>query len=248
MSSRGGTVKDKRVVTDFLGVEVERVSTGCEPLDTLLNGGVEKGVISNFYGESGTGKTNVCIQVAAEVAQDGGKVAYVDSEASFSPERFIQIASEDALDNIFLKDVTDFEQQVETIEGLENLVEEEGIDLIVVDSLVSLYRLKVNGDNANEVNQELSQQLSTLSGIARNHNLPVMITNQVYTSFDEDELELVGRDVPKYWSKCLVKLSQADKNIRKARISKHRSLPEGKEVQFEITDEGLVESSEGGLF
>ena len=229
-------------------MEVERISTGCKPLDSLLNGGVEKGVISNFYGESGSGKTNVCIQVSAKVAENDGKVAYIDSEASFSPERFMQIADEDALDNIFLKDVTDFDQQDETIEGLENLVEDESIDLIVVDSLVSLYRLKVNGENAQEINQELSQQLSTLSGIARNHNIPVMITNQVYTSFDEDGLELVGRDVPKYWSKCLVELSQNDKNVRKARIAKHRSLPEGKEILFEITDEGLVETKESGLF
>lgn len=207
---------------------------------------MEKGVISNFYGESGSGKTNACIQVAAEVAENGGNVAYVDTEASFSAERFIQIASEEALDNIFLKDATDFEEQEEAINSLEELKED--ISLIIVDSMVSLYRLKVKGDNANEINNELSGQLSKLSGIARKQNIPVLITNQVYTSFDKDELEIVGRDVPRYWSKCLVQLSPADKGVRTAEIAKHRSLPEGKKVRFKITDDGLVESKESGLF
>jgi DNA repair protein RadB len=227
-------------------VKVERVSTGCEPLDTLLGGGIERGVISNFYGESGSGKTNVCIQVAAEVAENGGNAAYIDTEASFSPERFIQIASEEALDNIFVKDATDFEEQEQAIESLEELKED--IDLVIVDSMVSLYRLKVNGDNAHEVNNELSGQLSQLSKIARKQNIPVLITNQVYTSFDDDKLEIVGRDVPKYWSKCLVKLSKDEKDVRKAEIAKHRSLPEGKKVRFQITDDGLEECEDGGLF
>lgn len=227
-------------------MRVQRISTGCEPLDSLLGGGVEKGVISNFYGESGSGKTNVCIQVAAEVAENGGKVAYVDTEASFSAERFIQIASEDALDNIFLKDATDFQEQKESIKSLGDMKED--LDLVIVDSMVSLYRLKVNNDNANQINNELSDQLSQLSKIARKQEIPVLITNQVYTSFDEDKLEIVGRDVPRYWSKCLVKLSQNGENTRTAEIAKHRSLPSGKKVQFQITDEGLVEPDEGGLF
>ncbi len=227
-------------------MEVERVSTGCEPLDSLLGGGIERGVISNFYGESGSGKTNVCIQIAAEVAENGGNVAYIDTEASFSAERFMQIASEQELDNVFLKDATDFQEQEEAINSLEEMKED--LELIIVDSMVSLYRLKVNGDNASEINNELSGQLSKLSGIARKQNIPVVVTNQVYTSFEKEDLELVGRDVPKYWSKCLVKLSSDEKNVRRAEISKHRSLPEGKKIQFHITDDGLEVNEDGGLF
>ena len=227
-------------------MEVERIETGCEPLDKLLNGGVERGIISNFYGESGSGKTNVCIQVAAEVAKNGGNVAYIDTEAGFSPERFVQIAGEEELENLFLKDATDFDEQKSAIKSLDEFKED--VELIIVDSMVSLYRLQVNGDNANEVNQELSRQLSELSKIARKHNIAVMVTNQVYTSFEKEELELVGRDVPRYWSKCLVKLSKEDKNIRKAEISKHRSLPEGKEIRFGLSDDGLVKDESGGLF
>lgn len=227
-------------------MEIERVDTGSDLIDDFLQGGIEKGIITNVYGESGTGKTAFCIQVAAEVAQSGGKVAYIDTEGGFSPERMKQMADEDALENLVIKNPVDFKGQEETIDELEALVEQENIDFVVVDSAVSLYRLKVNGDNASEINQRLSQQLSELSKIARTQNIPVMITNQVYTSFDEEDLELVGRDVPKYWSKCLIKLSE--NSSRKMEISKHRSIPRGRSRKFSIANEGIVEEKEGGLF
>jgi len=229
-------------------VEVERVSTGSEPIDSLLNGGIEKGLITNVFGESGSGKTNLCVQVAAEVAKNGGKVIYIDTEKGFSPERFSQIASEKDLENMLLMEPYDFQEQADRINALEGVVEEEEPELVIVDSMVSLYRLQAKGDQIQEVNQKLSQQLSQLAKIARKYNMPVMITNQVYTSFEEDEIELVGRDVPRYWSKCLVKLTNHDKNVRKAEIEKHRSLPEGRAEKFEITDAGLVTYKKKGLF
>lgn len=227
---------------------VERLSTGSKPIDGLLNGGIEKGIITNVFGESGSGKTNFCIQAAAEVAGEGGKVAYIDTEKGFSAERFVQVASEKALENIRLMEPVDFQEQEDDIAKLRALVKEEEVELIVVDSLVSLYRLQANGDNISEVNQRLSQQLSELSKIAREQNIPILVTNQVYTSFDEDDLELVGRDVPRYWSKCLLKLSYQDKNLRKIEVEKHRSLPEAKSRQFQIVNEGLIEPEKKGLF
>lgn len=227
---------------------VERLSTGSEPIDSLLNGGIEKGIITNVFGESGSGKTNFCVQVAAHVAKNRDKIAYIDTEKGFSAERFIQVADEESLQNVTVMEPVDFEEQEEDIDRLKVLVKEEDISLIVIDSLVSLYRLQVNGDRAKEINQRLSQQLSELSKMARTQNIPVLVTNQVYTSFDEEDLELVGRDVPRYWSKALLKLSYEDKNLRKIEVEKHRSLPEGKARQFQIANEGLVEPEKKGLF
>jgi DNA repair protein RadB len=227
---------------------VERLETGSKPIDKLLDGGIEKGIITNVFGESGSGKTNFCVQVAAKVAKDGGRVAYIDTEKGFSAERFIQIAEEKSLENLSVLEPVDFEEQETAIEQLKTLTEQDDIDLVVVDSLVSLYRLQANGDQAKELNQRLSQQLSELSKIARRENIPILVTNQVYSSFDEEGIELVGRDVPRYWSKCLLKLSEYDKNVRKVEIEKHRSMPEGKSRQFKIANEGLVKPDKKGLF
>lgn len=231
--------KDKRISKTKYSVAVERVSTGSEPIDKLLKGGVEKGIITNIFGESGTGKTNVCIQAAAHIAKNGGKVIYIDTEKGLSTERFTQIADEDALKNLHLLEPMTFEEQEQKINALPELLTDD-TELVIVDSMVSLYRLQANGDNVSEINQRLSKQFSQLSKAARKHNLAVMVTNQVYTSFDEDSLELVGRDVPRYWSKCLLKLSYEDQNLRKMEIEKHRSMPEGKACRFKIANEGLL--------
>jgi DNA repair protein RadB len=229
-------------------VEVERISTGSQHIDKFLNGGLEKGIVNNVYGESGSGKTNLCVQIAAQVAENNEKVAYIDTEAGFSPERFLQISNKEALDNILIRSPTTFEEQEKAIETLEQTVKQEKIKLVIVDSAVSLYRLKVNGDNASEINNQLSGQLSQLTKIAREQKIPVLITNQVYTSFDEGNMEIVGKDVPKYWSKCLLKLSEKGKNKRQIEIDKHRSLPEGKKIQFKITNNGLTKPDQKGLF
>ena len=229
-------------------MEVERVSTGSEPIDSFLKGGLETGIITNVFGESGSGKTNFCVQVAAHLADQGEKVVYIDTEKGFSPERFKQIASDKALENLVVNEPLDFEEQEEAIESLENIVEENDASTVIVDSMVSLYRLKAKGDQYQEINQRLSQQLSELSKIARKEDIPVLITNQVYTSFDEEGLELVGRDVPRYWSKCLLQLSNEENGVRKIEIEKHRSMPEGKSAQFKITNSGLETVDKKGLF
>lgn len=218
---------------------VERVETGSKPVDNLLGGGIEKGIITNVFGESGTGKTNLCVQAAAQVASNQGEVIYIDTEKGFSTERFKQIASEEALENLHLLEPMTFEEQEEKINSLPALTDQGDIQLVIVDSMVSLYRLQANGENVSEVNQRLSQLLSQLSKTARTENIPVMVTNQVYTSFDEEDLELVGRDVPRYWSKCLLKLSYEDQSLRKIEIEKHRSRPEGMSKKFKIVNEGL---------
>ena len=48
---------------------------------------------------------------------------------------------------------------------------------------------------------------------------------------------MVGGDLLKYWSKCLIELKN-HYGRRKLIIKKHRSLPE-KELTFEITNEGI---------
>lgn len=220
----------------------EKLSTGCEALDELLGGGLEHGVITNVYGGAGSGKTNVCLQAVATALQErDGNVIFVDTEGGFSSERFLQLHdNEDALDRIVLYEPTSFEDQEQVFDGLEDGVEEHDAELVVVDSLVALYRLQLNGGDAQETNTALSRQFSVLSTIAREHDLPVLVTNQVYSEFDSDGTELVGRDIPAYWSKTLLELETLGDSRRKARIDKHRSRPAGIETEFYITDDALT--------
>ena len=73
-------------------------------IDELLDGGFENDVVTTIYGPAGSGKTNICILSAINVARQGGKVIFIDSEGGFSAERAKQICKEDTekiLDKIF---------------------------------------------------------------------------------------------------------------------------------------------------
>jgi len=60
------------------------------PMDKLLNGGIERDAITNIYGPAGSGKTNIAL--AATIITSGEKkVIYMDTEGSFSLERFRQL-------------------------------------------------------------------------------------------------------------------------------------------------------------
>ncbi len=203
-------------------------------IDELLDGGVEKGAITNFYGPAGSGKTNLALIFTLACVKES-KVAFIDTEGNFSTERFFQLGGqEEDLKNILYNHLSNFKEQTKIVQKLKNT----DVKLIVIDSIVSLYRLEIDKDNYTEINKELAKQLSSLSTIAREKKIPIIITNQVY-SVNSDEIELSGRDIMKYWSKCLIELKKVDDNRRLAILRKHRSLPEGEKIEFEITKDGI---------
>lgn len=167
------------------------------------------------------------------------KVVYIDTEGSFSLERFRQMGGTDKdLKNIIMLNVHAWEEQIKSIDSMEKMAEKDKIGLIVVDSLVALYRLELDEKNFPAVNKQLATQYSILSKIVRKHRIPVLVTNQVYSK--GDQVELTSRTIARYWSKTLIELKKTEKeNQRMAILRKHRSLPEGKHVEFEITGEGL---------
>lgn len=219
-----------------------KTSTGSDVLDWLLEGGYEKEVITTIYGPAGSGKTNICLLCAAHFADK--KVIYIDTEGSFSLSRFRQITNnvEEKLKNIIILKPTTFSEQQKSFSELKKLVHNK-TGIIIVDSIAMLYRLEMGQTkNIYEVNKQLGIQLSSLTEIARKNHIPVLITNQVYQDFEQkDKVNIVGGDLLKYQSKCLIELKKRDDGVRKAIIRKHRSIEENKEIEFTITNLGIEE-------
>ena len=44
---------------------MDRLAFGCGTIDAMLEGGVEAGCLTLLYGEAGTGKTTLCLLLAA---------------------------------------------------------------------------------------------------------------------------------------------------------------------------------------
>jgi DNA repair protein RadB len=217
------------------------------PIDKMLDGGLEEDAITNVYGPPGVGKTNIALAAALSCIKTK-KVAYMDTEGSFSTERFRQMGgTEKDMKNGIMLNAHTWEEQNKMMEDIESMAEKEKIGLIVIDSMVALYRLELDDKNFPAVNKQLATQYSILSKIVRKHRIPVLVTNQVYSK--GDQVELTSRTIARYWSKTLIELKKTEKESqRMAVLRKHRSLPEGKYVEFEIVQEGLKQVGKFSLF
>ena len=219
-----------------------KIPTGTAVVDWLLEGGYEKDCITTIYGPAGSGKTNLCM-IAVASSEPGKKVIYIDTEGSFSLARLKQITDdyEAVLKRTVILQPTDFAEQQKVFEKLRKIVSDK-ISMIILDSVAMLYRLEMGQTkNVQKVNRELGIQLAYLTQLARKKNIPILITNQVYADFeDKEKTKMVGGDLLKYASKCLIELQRKD-GYRQAILRKHRSIEEDKSVEFKIVDRGLEE-------
>lgn len=224
---------------------MERIPCGCKCIDEMLGGGFESGIVTQLYGASGTGKTNVCIQLAVETVKRGKKAVFIDTEG-FSAERFRQIAGDDAkkiAGDIIIYEPANFEQQYSAITDVEKLVSEK-IGLIILDSAALFYRLGLTQDDSEEENvalrRELVNQIGLLHGMARKYSISVVITNQVFKDVNTGELCPVGGNALEHLSKTIILLERTGMGKRRATLRKHRSRGEGASCDFMLTETGAV--------
>ena len=103
-----------------------RLPSECSSLDSMLEGGFESGVISLVFGEAGTGKTNLALQLARSCAR-GDKIAiYIDGEG-VSGDRLGQLfrgSQKALLKKVLFHAPQNMEEQMliaEELEDFENL-------------------------------------------------------------------------------------------------------------------------------
>ncbi len=233
---------------------VRRLTTGCTSLDKLLGGGVETQSITEFYGEFGTGKSQICQQLCVTVqlpyehgGLDGGAL-YVDTENTFRPERIMQIAPrfnldpEDVLKKIIFAEAYTSNHQVVLLENADEVIKDGDIRLIVVDSVTSHFRSEYIGrELLAPRQQELNRHLHKLIRMSRAFNTAVVVTNQVMAqpdAFFAKVVQPVGGHVMGHTSHTRVFLRKGRDNLRIAKLVVSPFLPEG-ETPLRITERGV---------
>lgn len=216
-------------------------------LDVLLGGGVEKGAITQIFGPPSSGKSNIALNLTVNVAKTGKKAIYIDTEGGISIDRIRQIAQHDfesVANNIIVFEPTSFSEQNDNLRAIEIWLKQnsEDVDLLVLDSAVALYR--VDDMKSSKLNKELGKQMGILAKIARKYDMAVLLTNQIYNSFDDEgnnDIKAVGGTILQYWSKVIIQLEKGEQtNERTATLRRHRSIAEGKQATFRITSTGIV--------
>lgn len=221
----------------------EPIPTGCGPVDDLLGGGFERGTVTQVYGQPAAGKTNLSLGAAVEVAAEGGRAVYVDTEG-LSVDRFEQLLEarvdgdvEAAAGRIVVESAYDFDEQAEAVRDAQEFARE--ADLIVLDSATGFYRLKRTEDeNAGDALRQIARQVTHLLSLARKHDLAVVITNQVFSDPDSDRTKALGGHTLEHWTGTVLRVDRYRGGNRKTTLEKHRAKPAGQTAQFRITDRG----------
>jgi len=233
---------------------VSRVTTGSEKLDELLGGGIETQAITEMHGAFGSGKSQLGLQLAvnAQLPKDkgglGGKVIFIDSEGTFRPERITQMATalgldpKKTMDNILVGRAYNSDHQVMLVEKSEEVIKEQGVKMIIVDSITSAFRSDYTGRGtlANR-QQKLNRHLHKLQRLADVYNLAIYLTNQVMSRPDilfGDPTAPIGGHILGHLSTFRVYLRKSKDEKRIARLIDSPSLPEGETV-FRVCTDGI---------
>jgi len=219
-----------------------KLGTDVAPVDALMGGGVESGTFTMFYGEGGTGKTTLCLHLCLQCVNAGGKVAFVDTEG-VSMERFQQLAGDRgdqvARDMLFFE-AYDMKQQTEAVNKVIHLCQaEKRIRLVVLDSLTVFYRLALGTGEESAFRSRLSSQVVKLLSTARQLDLVVVGTTQVYRDGNTCQVRPIGGHMLMHNAKAVFAIERHESGERELVVTKHRSLKEGDSIRFVLGPTGI---------
>jgi RecA/RadA recombinase len=165
------------------------ISTGSNAIDALLGGGIRSGMITDIYGESGSGKSQLCFTLCAKCAKDGSSTLFIDTAGTFRPERIMEISgSQFALEKItYVRALTAMDQMNATKKILEVRP-----TLVVVDSLTSLFSSEYSGPERHLI---LMRYLHELALLAISTGCVIVVTNMVRTAPPITLIDQAGRNV-----------------------------------------------------
>ena len=253
---RDSNVLEKEFITADAALEKRRsmlrCSTGSGALDDLLLGGIETQAVTEFYGEFGSGKSQICHTLCATARQpveSGGLDAntiYIDTEGTFRPERVQEIArsrgydSTQILKSIAVCKVYNSSHLELIIKNLGKYVDDFKAKLVVIDSVISLHRAEFAGRGTlADRQQRLNSMLHKIIRLAEIYNIAVVITNQVQSSPDTffgDPTKAAGGNVLGHASTYRIYLRKSGEN----RIAKMIDSPYHpySDVRFTVNERG----------
>ena len=219
----------------------ETVSSGVDGLDSLLNGGIERGTVTVLSGPTGVGKTTTGTSFAVEAASRGERSAlylFEESTGTFR-HRCSEI-------NLPVDELTAAETlAVEAVEpvtispdefasAVRTEVETHGTKLVMIDG-ISGYRLSMRGDDDNIVTE-----LHSLCRYLKNMGVTTILLDDV--SKVTGDIEVTSHRISYLADNVVVlRYLEVDGELRKAVgvLKKRASDFERSLRSFEITAEGI---------
>jgi DNA repair protein RadA len=223
-----------------------------------LLGGIETQAITEFYGEFGSGKSQICHTLCVTAQQPpsdgglGGGVILIDTEGTFRPERVDQIARARGLDasevlkRIAICKAYNSSHLELIVKSMGKYIDDFKAKMIIIDSIISLHRAEFAGRGTlADRQQRLNGLMHKLVRIAEIYNVAVIVTNQVQSTPDTffgDPTKPAGGNVIGHASTYRIYLRKAG-NDRVAKIIDSPYHPYS-DVRFTVNEKGIDDTDE----
>ena len=155
------------------------IHTGSTSIDRLLGGGIRTGVVTDIYGQSGAGKSQLCFTLCANYAKQSrqeDRILFIDTVGTFRPERVSEIVgarkNSTVLNKIMFVRALSVYDQIHAI----SLISDFNPRLVIVDTATALFSDEFRGAARHLV---LMNYIHKLSLIAINFDCAVVITNVI---------------------------------------------------------------------
>lgn len=206
--------------------------TGLQRLDKFLSGGISGGIITDIFGSSSTGKTQLLFQLSANAIMRNNKILYIDTTGNFRPERILGFKDMhyNLLDRIAVLRVRNTHEQMKSLQ-------DSNFDLILIDSVTDLFSYEYS-EKIFDRNNLFMQYMHALSSHAIDRKIPIVVTNTI-RQIDDIEIENMKYVIDPF-THVKIRLYKDDTNLLGTATWLQNSL----DFSFEITLDGLTDTVE----
>ncbi|KAJ8770993.1 hypothetical protein K2173_022894 [Erythroxylum novogranatense] len=219
--------------------------TGVEGIDTILQGGLRRGQLTELVGPSTSGKTQVCLQIASNVAKNQtGSVVYIDTCNSFSPQHIKQFVIQNSfsasdevrsktvqkvMSNIFCHSVFNIFAMFDVLRHLENNLRSQMqivnsmVLLVIIDSLSSLVTPILGGGGAHG-RALMTSAGSMLKKLAHEQNIAIMVVNHMVGGEGGNPKPALGETWKSIPHVRLLLSTDRETNVSNVFVIKHPSI------------------------
>lgn len=157
-----------KLISEISSVNESRTQTHISELDRVLGGGIVGGSVILIGGDPGIGKSTLMLQLAEQIKDK--KILYISGEESASQIKLRADRLNYHLGNFYILSETN-------MEIIEAVIEKESPDIVVVDSIQTVYRPEI--ESAPGTVSQLRESAALLMFIAKKKNVSVFIVGHI---------------------------------------------------------------------
>lgn len=189
------------------------IKTGFKKLDQSLGGGIKEGLITDIYGQTATGKTQLTFQICLNALKSGKEILFQDTTGGFRPERILEMMKAQHMDPVLLDKIkvgriTNTSQQIQYL----SKIPIENFSLIIIDNITDLFSFEYSKkEQSFEKHISFMRYMQNLSNTAINNRIPIVVTN-IVRNVNEQEKENLEKPIGMY-THVKIKLTKNNKEF-----------------------------------